>query len=386
MPDVVVIGAGAVGAACAYYAARAGLDTLVVDRGSVAAGTTGAGEGNVLVSDKAPGPELALALLSRDLWLGLAAEGGDGGFEYEPKGGLVVARTSRELTALTALATAQAGQGAEHVVVPPDALGDHEPHLADGMAGGVLYPQDAQVQPALAAAGLIRRGAERFGGGTLMLRTGVTVTGLLRAGSRVTGVATDHGDILAGAVVNAAGTWSGEIAAMAGTGLPILPRRGFVLVTEPIPEPLIRHKVYTAAYVTDVASDSENLETSAVVEATPSGPVLVGASRERVGFDRTTSIPVLERLARQAVELFPVLAGRRAIRAYCGFRPYSPDHLPVIGEDPAAPGLHHACGHEGAGIGLAPATGHLLAQTLAGVTPDLDLSPFRPGRFEEARR
>ncbi|MFF4417956.1 FAD-dependent oxidoreductase [Streptosporangium sp. NPDC001559] len=152
MPDVVVIGAGAVGAACAYYAARAGLDTLVVDRGSVAAGTTGAGEGNVLVSDKTPGPELALALLSRDLWLGLAAEGGDGGFEYEPKGGLVVARTSRELTVLIALAAAQARQGTEHVVVPPDALGDHEPHLADGLAGGVLYPQDAQVQPALAAA------------------------------------------------------------------------------------------------------------------------------------------------------------------------------------------------------------------------------------------
>ncbi|MFF0576680.1 NAD(P)/FAD-dependent oxidoreductase [Streptosporangium saharense] len=389
MPDVVVIGAGAVGAACAYYAARAGLDTLVVDRGSVAAGTTGAGEGNVLVSDKAPGPELALALLSRDLWLGLTEDGvggGDGGFEYEPKGGLVVARTPHELAALTALAGAQAEQGAEHVVVPADALTDHEPHLAPGLAGGALYPQDAQVQPALAAARLIRRGAERFGRGTLMLRTGVTVTGLLRVGERVTGVATDHGDILAGAVVNAAGTWGGEIAAMAGTTLPILPRRGFVLVTEPIREPLIRHKVYTAAYVTDVASDSESLETSAVVEATPSGPVLIGASRERVGFDRTTSVPVLERLARQAVELFPVLAGYRAIRAYCGFRPYCPDHLPVIGQDPAVPGLHHACGHEGAGIGLAPATGHLIAQTLTGAVPDLDLRPFLPGRFQEAHR
>lgn len=389
MPDVVVIGAGAVGAACAYYAARAGLDTLVVDRGSVAAGTTGAGEGNVLVSDKAPGPELALALLSRDLWLGLAEDSdgsGDGGFEYERKGGLVVARTSQELDALTALAEAQAEQGTEHVVVPADALTGHEPRLAPGLAGGVLYPQDAQVQPALAAARLIRRGAERFGRGTLMLRTGVTVTGLLRAGERVTGVATDHGDILAGAVVNAAGTWGGEIAAMAGTALPILPRRGFVLVTEPIREPLIRHKVYTAAYVTDVASDAEGLETSAVVEATPSGPVLVGASRERVGFDRTTSVPVLERLARQAVELFPVLAGRRVIRAYCGFRPYCPDHLPVIGQDPAVSGLYHACGHEGAGIGLAPATGHLIAQTLTGAVPDLDLRPFLPGRFQEAHR
>ncbi len=380
MPDVVVIGAGAVGAACAYYAARAGLDTVVVDRGPVAGGTTGAGEGNVLVSDKEPGPELSLALLSNVLWRDLARHDG---FEFEPKGGLVVAETAEVLETLTGLAVRQ---GVEHTGVGSRELGDYEPHLVEGLAGGVFYPQDAQVQPMLAAARLIRRGAERFGRGTLMLRTGVTVTGFLRAGDRVTGVITDHGDILAGAVVNAAGTWGGQVAALAGVHLPILPRRGFVLVTEPIREPLIRHKVYTAAYVTNVASDSEGLETSAVVEATPSGPVLIGASRERVGFDRTTSIPVLERLARQAVALFPALAARRVIRAYCGFRPYCPDHLPVIGADPRAPGLHHACGHEGAGIGLAPATGHLIAQTLTGAGPDLDLRPFRPDRFGGEQR
>ncbi|MGV9776571.1 NAD(P)/FAD-dependent oxidoreductase [Streptosporangium sp. NPDC003464] len=379
MPDVVVIGAGVVGAACAYYAARAGLDVVVVDRGPVAGGTTGAGEGNVLVSDKEPGPELDLALLSNGLWRELAEPGG---FEFEPKGGLVVAETGAVLEALTGLAAKQA---VEHVVVAPEALNDYEPHLAEGFAGGVFYPQDAQVQPMLAAARLIRRGAELFGGGTLMLRTGVTVTGFLRAGDRITGVTTDHGDILAGAVVNAAGTWGGEVAALAGVHVPVLPRRGFILVTEPLEKPLVRHKVYTAAYVTNVASDSEGLETSAVVEGTPSGPVLIGASRERVGFDRTVSVPVLERLARQAVELFPALAERRAIRAYCGFRPYCPDHLPVIGEDPRAPGLHHACGHEGAGIGLAPATGHLIAQTLTGLRPDLDLTPFRPDRFKEER-
>ncbi|WP_440099133.1 NAD(P)/FAD-dependent oxidoreductase [Streptosporangium sp. H16] len=417
MPDVVVIGAGVVGAACAYYAARAGLDVVVVDRGAVAGGTTGAGEGNILVSDKEPGPELDLALLSNRLWRDLAGAGGDdgakggtqgepaggpgagagagraggpatggegaepgGGFEFEAKGGLVVAETDEILAALTGLA---AKQGVEHVAVAQKELGDYEPHLAKGLAGGVFYPQDAQVQPMLAAARLIRRGAERFGRGALMLRTGVTVTGFVRAGGRVTGVTTDHGDILAGAVVNAAGTWGGEIAALAGVRVPILPRRGFILVTEPLAGPLIRHKVYTAAYVTAVASDSEGLETSAVVESTPSGPVLIGASRERVGFDRTVSVPVLERLARQAVELFPALAAYRAIRAYCGFRPYCPDHLPVIGEDPRAPGLYHACGHEGAGIGLAPATGHLIAQLLAGLHPGLDLAPFRPDRFAE---
>ncbi|WP_162795204.1 NAD(P)/FAD-dependent oxidoreductase, partial [Nonomuraea lactucae] len=228
---------------------------------------------------------------------------------------------------------------------------------------------------------LLRRGAESYGHGTLGLRTGLTVTGFVRSGERVTGVRTTRGDILGGAVVNAAGTWAGEVAALAGVHLPVLPRRGFVLVTEPLARPLVRHKVYTAAYVTNVSSDSAGLEASAVVEGTPAGTVLIGASRERVGFDRTTSLPVLSRLAGQAVALFPALREVRAIRSYCGFRPYCPDHLPVIGEDPRAPGLWHACGHEGAGVGLAPATGHLLAQALTGARPELDLRPFRPDRF-----
>ncbi|WP_219471638.1 NAD(P)/FAD-dependent oxidoreductase [Nonomuraea rhizosphaerae] len=383
MSDVIVVGAGVVGAACAYYAARAGLDVTVVDRGPVAGGTTGAGEGNILVSDKEPGPELELAVLSTKLWEDLS---GLGGFEYERKGGLVVAETDEIQRRLAELA---GKQGVEHTVVPAAELRSYEPHLAENLAGGVHYPQDAQVQPMLAAARLLRHGAESYGHGTLHVRTGVTVTGFTRSGDRVTGVRTDQGDILGGAVVNAAGTWGGEIAALAGVELPVLPRRGFILVTEPLNgphdgapgEPLIRHKVYTAAYVTNVASDSADLETSAVVEGTPSGTVLIGASRERVGFDRTTSLRVLARLAGQAVALFPALAEVRVIRSYCGFRPYCPDHLPVIGEDPRAPGLYHACGHEGAGIGLAPATGLVLSQLLAGRRPELDLTPFRPDRF-----
>lgn len=368
MPDVIIVGAGVVGAACAYYATRAGLDVTVLDRGPVAGGTTGAGEGNVLVSDKEPGPELDLAVLSSRLWRELARLGG---FEYEAKGGLVVAETPETFERLVALAAAQ---NLPHEAVPAAGLRALEPHLADGLAGGVRYPQDAQVQPMLAAARLLRAAAPE-------VRLGVTVTGFIRSAGRINGVRTSDGDLRAGAVVNAAGTWGGELAAQAGVTLPVLPRRGFILVTEPLPEPLIRHKVYTAAYVTGVASDSAGLETSAVVEGTPAGTVLIGASRERVGFDRTTSLPVLSRLAAQAVALFPALAAVRAIRSYCGFRPYCPDHLPVIGADPRAPGLYHACGHEGAGIGLAPATGHLLAQALTGGPPDLDLHPFRPDRF-----
>jgi glycine/D-amino acid oxidase-like deaminating enzyme len=164
--------------------------------------------------------------------------------------------------------------------------------------------------------------------------------------------------------------------------LPVLPRRGFVLVTEPLPR-RVRHKVYAADYVADVASDSAALQTSPVVEGTAAGPILIGASRERVGYDRSLSLPALRALAAGATRLFPFLAQVRAMRTYGGFRPYLPDHLPAIGPDPRVPGLLHACGHEGAGIGLATGTGRLIAQALTGRGPDLDLTPFRPDRFPE---
>jgi glycine/D-amino acid oxidase-like deaminating enzyme len=181
-------------------------------------------------------------------------------------------------------------------------------------------------------------------------------------------------------VINATGTWGGALSAAFGAPVPVLPRRGFVLVTEPLPH-LVRHKVYTADYVANVASSDEALETSLVIEATAGGTVLIGASRERVGFDPTLSVPAIQRLAAQAVRVFPALAGVQIMRVYHGFRPYCPDHLPVIGADERIAGLFHACGHEGAGIGLAPATGRLIAEALTGAAPSFDPAPFAAARF-----
>ncbi|MBM7168590.1 FAD-binding oxidoreductase [Streptomyces sp. G44] len=372
-----IVGAGVVGAACAYYACLSGLRVTVIDRGPVAGGTTGAGEGNLLVSDKEPGPELELALLSTQLWRDLAARL-PARIEYERKGGLVVASTEADLIALRDFAAGQRRAGVEAAEVPADGLAALEPHLAPGLAGGFHYPQDAQVQPALAAAHLLRAATAT---GRLTLRLGEEVTAVLaEPGGQVLGVRTLAGDAKAPHVVNATGTWGGRLARLAGVDLPVLPRRGFVLVTEPLPR-VVRHKVYSADYVADVASGSAGLQTSAVVEGTPAGPVLIGASRERVGFDRRLSVEALRRLADQATRLFPALAEVRAIRTYAGFRPYLPDHLPAIGPDPRAPGLLHACGHEGAGIGLAPATGLLIAGMLTGREPPLAVRPFAPERF-----
>ncbi|MFE8920212.1 NAD(P)/FAD-dependent oxidoreductase [Streptomyces rochei] len=357
---VVVVGGGVVGAACAFHAASAGLDVTVVDRGPVGAGTTSRGEGNVLLSDKEPGPELDLARLSRALWDEAGDELGADLFELEPKGGLVVARTDEGLAALGVFAARQARAGVR--VEPVDRVRELEPHLAPGLPGGVHYPQDAQVQPVRAAVALLDA-AVRRGARTRTAEVAAAVTG--RDGA-LTGVRTAAGDVLpADAVVNAAGTWGGEVGRRLGAPVEVLPRRGFVLVTEPLP-PMVRHKVYSADYVAGVASSDAGLETSCVVEGTRGGTVLIGASRERVGFDTRLNPAVVTRLAAQACRLFPFLRGTHLIRTYRGFRPYCPDHLPVVGPDPRAPGVVHACGHEGAGIGLAPATGALVTAHLLG--------------------
>jgi D-hydroxyproline dehydrogenase subunit beta len=380
---VIVVGAGIVGASCAYHAVAAGCEVVVVDRSGPASGTTAAGEGNLLVSDKVPGPELDLALASNVRWRTLAEELGDEvgeAIELEEKGGVVVSASAGGVAALRELTARQRDAGVDAIDVDADDLPDLEPHLAPGMAGGAHYPQDAQLQPMLAAAHLLK--AARRRGATV--RYGEAVTGILRgADHQVTGLTTAMGALHADAVVNAAGTWGGEVARMAGVDLPVLPRKGFVLVTEPLPPRVIRHKVYGADYVAAVGSDDEGLETSPVVEGTRAGTVLIGSTRERVGFDRTLSPEALRRLATAAVGLFPFLADVRALRCYHGFRPYCPDHLPVIGADRRAPGLLHACGHEGAGIGLAAITGQLVAQQLVREEPALDLTPFRPDRFAE---
>ncbi|HET6500868.1 MAG TPA: FAD-dependent oxidoreductase [Amycolatopsis sp.] len=375
--EVVVIGAGIVGAACAYYCAEAGLAVRVVERGAVAGGTTSGGEGNILVSDKEPSPELDLALLSVRLWTELGERFGPERLELQTKGGVLVAQTADAARALAEIGKQQRALGIEVIDATPAELFELEPNLTREVQAGALYPQDMQVQPMLAAAELLRQARARGA----RLHTGTAVTGIRRdRRGAITGVRTSAGDFAARWVINAAGTWGGEVAAMAGAPIPVLPRRGFILVTEPLPQ-VIRHKVYTVDYLANVASGDAGLETSVVVEGTQAGTVLIGASRERVGFDRRISLPVLRRLAAQAIGVFPFLADVALLRSYVGFRPYSPDHLPVIGEDERVPGLVHACGHEGAGIGLAAATGHLIARQLTGLAPELDLTPFRPNRF-----
>ncbi len=369
--DVVVVGAGVVGAACALALGQAGLQVCLIDRAGPAAGSTSSGEGNLLVSDKLPGPELALALHSLGLWREFAARASVP-FEFDAKGGLVVASSTIE--PLGRLVAEQRAAGVDAEIVPADKLHDVEPMLAPELGGGAYYGQDCQVQPMLAVRALL---ADAVRAGVVVVGATEAVGAERSASGAIRAVHTSRGTVATERVLVAAGAWSGDVARSLGGMVDVVPRRGHIVVTEPLP-PLIRHKVYEAGYVDDVESDDAALLSTAVVEGTPSGPILLGSSRELVGFDRRLSGVAISMIARGAAALFPFLRDVRAIRTYLGFRPASPDHLPIIGEGEA--GLWYATGHEGAGIGLAMGTAGLIRSLMLGDTPVLDPSAFSPLR------
>ncbi|CAN5221317.1 FAD-dependent oxidoreductase [soil metagenome] len=378
----IVIGAGIVGAATARSLARRGIETTILERGAAVSGTSSAGEGNILVSDKGPGAELELARYSARLWPVVAAQLRDElpdrfpPIEFEPKGGLVVATSAAGALSLREFARQQRGAGVEARELTLEQAIELEPELTNRLTAAVHYPEDAQVQPVIAAEALL---ASARLSGVRVLTDEPVIAGIRSASGELVGVVTSRGRYRADIVVVAAGPWSGDVSAILGAPLPVLPRRGMVLVTTRMTKRIF-HKVYDADYVGAVESGDTGLQTSSVVESTKAGTVLIGSSREQVGFDSALRVRVLEELAAKAMLLFPFLAEQSVMRTYGGFRPYMPDHLPVIGQDERLPGLWQASGHEGAGIGLSLATAELLAALIDGASTEVDSAPFSPGR------
>jgi glycine/D-amino acid oxidase-like deaminating enzyme len=380
--DVIIVGAGIIGAACARALASAGLAVTVIDRGTTAGGTSSACEGNLLVSDKGPGPELVLAQYAATLWpdavAALGEQLGDGfpSVEFDPKGALVVATTTAGASRLVDFVATQRGAGVDARVIDARQALRLEPDLTPGIEAAVHYPQDAQVHPSIATQALMA--SARLHGTRLLENTPVLGPLFDRAGSLV-GVTTPGGELRARRVLVAAGPWSGQVAGLLGVRLPVRPRRGELLVTTRMRHRIL-HKVYDGDYVGAVGSDDGGLQTSAVVESTASGTVLIGSSRQHVGFEARLRVGVLGEIAAKAMRLFPFLAGAAVMRSYGGFRPYMPDHLPVISDDPRMPGLWYATGHEGAGIGLSLATAEVIRDLMQGRATRIDAAPYSLAR------
>jgi glycine/D-amino acid oxidase-like deaminating enzyme len=373
--DVVVVGAGIVGAAVARELAVRGVDVALVDRGAVSSGTTGLGEGNVLCSDKEAGPELELTRAGLALYDELDARLGEEA-RIRRKGALIVHPDAGTWAAEPAR-LARVGIP-EARLLDAGEVRELEPELTGPLHGASVFPGDLQVDARRIAKALAREAVQAGAA----LREGCEVAAVETAGGRVAAVRTAAGERLAaGAVVIAAGPWSAALAEAAGLRLPLEPRKGqLVRLTAPAPR-LIRHKVVDGSYLASVTSAAARLELSTVVETTWEGDVLVGSSRERRGFDTSVDPAVGAAMVERAARLFPRLARLPVAAEWAGLRPWLPDHLPAIGASRAVEGLWVATGHEGAGVALGPVTGRLVAQLYCGAPPVVDPAPFDPDRF-----
>jgi D-hydroxyproline dehydrogenase subunit beta len=367
---VSIVGAGIVGAATARALAARGVAVDLIDAGEVSGGTTGLGEGNVLCSDKDGGPELALAVLGLAQFDAIEARYGARA-RIRRKGALVVHGDAAALAAEPARLERLAAAGVRCELLGPEQARALEPGLAAGLLGASHFPDDLQCD-----ARAIARAMVEEPGVSVHTRTRVEriVPG---EGVRIAGRA-----LRADAVVLAAGPWSAELARGAGLELPLEPRKGQLVRLRGGME--VRYKVFDSAYLAAVAASEAGLQVSTVIETTADGDVLVGSSRERRGFDTTVDPDVTQAMLKRATGLMPAVAGLEVVDAWAGLRPWLPDGLPALGPSREIPGLWVATGHEGAGVGLGPISGELLASALCGERPALDLTPFDPDRFRPA--
>jgi glycine/D-amino acid oxidase-like deaminating enzyme len=203
----------------------------------------------------------------------------------------------------------------------------------------------------------------------------------------VKGVHTDKGDFFSDVIVDACGSWAGLTAKMAGLDLPITPRKGQLAVTEPV-DFFMRATVQCALYNIikfrpEAIQDKRALKLGASlsIEQTENGGMIIGSTREFAGFEKENTFEAIDVMMKRAIRFFPALENVDIIRFFSGFRPYTPDGLPMLGETSALHGFYMAAGHEGDGIALSPITGKLIAELIAEGKPSYNIDVFSPDRF-----
>jgi glycine/D-amino acid oxidase-like deaminating enzyme len=363
-PDAIVIGAGIVGAACARALARDGLDVLVLDAGFAGGGTTAAAMGHLVVMDDSP-EQLALTALSCDLWRELAPML-PASAELDACGTIWVGEDSAQMDAVLEKQRVYKECGIASEIVNAKRLAELEPNLRLGLAGGLLVPGDAVVYPPRAALSLLEDA----------LVNGAT----LRESCRVDAIV-DHGVrcgevvIQASVIVNAAGAEAARLT----PALPIVPRKGHLAITDRYPG-FCRHQLVELGYLTSASvMTTESVAFNMQPRAT--SQLLIGSSRELVGWNSSTNRRVLREMLERARHFMPALADVSIVRTWTGFRPATTDKLPLIGAFTPTAGLWIAAGHEGLGITSSLGTATLLADLIAGRTPPIDAAPYSPMRL-----
>ncbi len=385
--DLLVVGGGIIGCAVAWQCAQQlppSTRIVLLDRGPIAGATSGSCMGHLMVTPD-DAQEYAFTHQSLQLWRELQDQ--EGGFDYNPTGALYLADDPADIELFAVLRQQFVQNGDTADILDQQQLRALEPGLAHDLPGALFYPGDGVVLPMLACGAMLRV-AQRHNK-NVQVRPFTEVTGMLRRGDTLYGVRTEDGELHAANVVVASGVWSPELSELAGQQrVPIYPRAGNLAITGHHATP-IRTQLLEISYIRfahgTVKVDPTRTDDAGghAVNMQPQthGGCLIGSTRQFRGMDRTLNKELLRRSLLRAQRYAPGLADAPIVRTWVGLRPYSLDKHPLIGPWPRLRGLWYATGHEGLGISLAPITGRLIAQQLAGVPTTIDATPYLPARF-----
>jgi sarcosine oxidase subunit beta len=373
--DVVIIGSGIVGSSVAYHLTEAGCrDVLVVEREAhQGKGSTGKSMGGVRAQFSTP-VNIQMSLYSIDFFSRFDDVVGHPA-DYRPHGYLFVATEDRHLEYLKANRERQAALGLRNVeLVSREEIEEMVPQLrTDDVIGGTFCPTDGFVDPHSVMMGFMLRARER--GARLWLDTGVT--GIEVEGGRVKGVVTTRGRVAAGAVVNAAGAWAAEVAALAGAELPVEPLRRQLVPTEAFDGLPRRFPM-----VIDMSNGFHFRREGLGILLAWNDP------EETAGFKTDFDPAFVEKILTRAAARVPCLADASVNprRAWAGLYEMTPDHHAVIGPCPNVEGLYFVNGFSGHGVMHSPASGRVASDLITSGRSDLiDHTLLGVERFAEGR-
>jgi len=375
--DVVIIGGGVTGASIAFHLTARGVrDVIVVDKSFVASGATG--KSSACVRQHYSTPEACRMIrfsLDRFQRFEELTGGHSCGFR---RTGYLLGVDERMRPPMETSVTLQRSVGIETRLVSPSDMREIEPRLqTEDLVAGCYEPDSGYCNPVETAQGFARAARER---GARVLEE-AEVLAVLTEGSRVTGVRTTRGEILAPRVVNAAGLWGARVGAMMGLDVPItVCRHKISIVTWPEASRRPHPMVYD--FVTNIYTRPEMGEHILVggLDAEESHDV-ADPDRYKEGVSLDESTDALARVSHR----FPVLAEGRIARGYAGCFDVTPDWHPIM--DQAGPeGSYVAVGFSGHGFKLSPAVGHMMAALVTeGPGGHPDLPAFRLSRFAEGK-
>ena len=370
--EVIIIGGGIAGASAAFHLAEHGRSVTLLERGDIASEASGVNAGGIgaLGWGNMPNLESYLTIGSLQIFRSLQLDLGYD-IEFRASGALQAIQTPEQYEYSRDNVLSLKSRGYTLELLATDEARSIEPELSPELAGAVHFPLRAQADPRKATRAFADAAAHR---GAQVL-TGREVTEITRLANGDYRVACPGEAQTARQLVLAAGAWCGPLGEMLGLRIPIVPVRGQMWATEPLP-PRVFHSLSAAESPLHWKSSPGNgagtppelthAGTRRVTRhlygrQTRDGEIVFGGDRQMAGYDRAVDMAGVEVNFGHTTEILPFLGGLSISRAWAGLMPFSLDGRPVIGKIPQVDNLYIVSGLASSGFGRGPMAGKLIA-------------------------